>query len=255
MPGIRGVTGIDAHIHLLGDGVDPRLLDEGEQVGVTRFVGSCIGDFEAYPSAESVSAFNERMRAAMRAHPGRIEGYCYVNPRYGQHALDELRRGIEDGGMAGVKLWVATLCDDPLVFPIVERAIEYDAPILVHCWRKTTGQLPYETAPENVAALAERYPEASIIMAHLGGRAEPAVNAVAPYPNVFVDTSGTIIAAAQVSLAVERLGAERVVFGSDAPGGCFATTVGKVLGAGLGEAELDAVMGGNMLRLLEGVGR
>src|SRR5699024_8101720 len=118
----------------------------------------------------------------------------------------------------GIKLWVATTADDPLVFPIVEQAIAYRIPILMHAWRKTTGQLPYESNAENIAQIAARYPEAQIIMAHLGGQVESAMNAIAPYANVYTDTSGTPINAGAVRIAVDRIGPERVVFGSDMHG-------------------------------------
>lgn len=245
------MTGIDAHIHVRSDRLDPRLLAEGDRLGVDRFVGSCLGAFVQHPTTDEIEEFNTTMRSVMREHADRVDAYCYLNPRHGGAALSELRRCVEDGGMVGVKLWVATLCDDPLVYPIVEQAIAYRIPLLVHAWRKTVGQLMYESTAKNVAALAARYPEAQIIMAHLGGQAESAINAIAPYPNVCTDTSGSIIAGGNVSTAVRRLGVHRVIFGSDAPGGCLAANVGQVLGAGLDEVELDAVMGGNVARLLD----
>jgi uncharacterized protein len=54
---------------------------------------------------------------------------------------------------------------------------------------------------------------------------------------------------------VARLGASRVVFGSDLPGACLATNLGKVYGAGLSESEAELVLGGNMARLLGQVRR
>ncbi len=69
-------------------------------------------------------------------------------------ALDVLRHGVEDCGMSGMKLWVATFCDDPLVFPLVEQCIRYRVPVLIHTFYKQVGQLPYESLGGNVAALA-----------------------------------------------------------------------------------------------------
>lgn len=157
--------------------------------------------------------------------------------------------------MVGLKLWVATLCTDPLVFPLIEQAIEYRAPILVHTWRKTIDQLPHESTAGHVADLARRYPEARIIMAHLGGQAESALNQVAPYPNVYTDPSGTPIGAAEVALAAERLGPERVLFGSDLPIGCLAVNIGKILAADRSPAETAQMLGGNMAKLLAEVAR
>lgn len=241
---------IDAHTHLVGTTFDPAALAEGDRLGVTTFLCSCIADYRHYPTLDEVVAANAEMGAVQS---DRVKGYCYVNPRHGRPALDDLSRCVEERGMIGIKLWVATLCDDPLVYPFVERAIEYRIPVLTHCWRKTVGQLPYETQPTNVAGLAARYPEATIIMAHLGGQVEAATEAVQDYPNVLTDTSGTPIGGAEVAIAVRRLGARRVVFGSDLPGACLAANVGKVLGAGMSTSDTELVLGGNMARILDGI--
>jgi predicted TIM-barrel fold metal-dependent hydrolase len=244
---------IDAHIHLTGSQLPPETLEEGDRLGVKLFVGSCLGAFHYQPAFEEVSKANDDMAAVVRSYPDRVRGYCYVNPRHGAKALDDFRARVENGGMIGLKLWVATLCNDPLVYPFIEAAIEYRLPILIHSWDKTIGQLPYESKAVHVADLAGRYPEARILMAHLGGQVESAVNTIAPYPNVLTDTSGTPIGGGEVAISVERLGAERVVFGSDLPIGCLAANIGKIFAAGLSPEELRLVMGGNMERLLSEV--
>lgn len=250
------MTIIDAHVHLLENDFAPSVMPEGDRLGVDVLVGSSICRFQHYPSADAVAAANDDMYTVTQKHPGRILAYCFVNPRLGDWAVDDFRRRFEDQGMVGIKLWVATLADDPVVFPVVEQAIAYRAPLLIHAWRKMDGsQLPDESTAVNVARLAERYPEARIIMAHLGGQVESAVNVIAPYPNVRVDTSGTLIAGAAVDIAVRRLGAERVVFGSDAHVGCLAANIGKIMGAALSSEERSLVMGLNMMKLLDEVVR
>ncbi|WP_409343981.1 amidohydrolase family protein [Paenibacillus sp. MBLB4367] len=241
---------IDAHIHLSGSELHPETIEEGDRLGIRLFVGSSLLNMNHCPTREEVNMANDDMVRVTRRYPDRVAGYCYVNPRHGEAALGDFRKRIEEQGMIGLKLWVATLCNDPLVFPFIEQAIDYRTPILIHTWRKTVGQLPYESTAVHVADLARRYPEARIIMAHLGGQAETAVNAIAAYRNVYTDTSGTPIGGGEVSLAVSRLGAERVIFGSDLPYACLASNIGKVLGAGLTEREWGLVTEGNMAKLL-----
>lgn len=242
---------IDAHVHLHGPNLAAGTLEEGDRLGVKLFVCSTVVGMGYYPSFDKVRTSNDDLYAVMQRYPERVAGYCYVNPRNGRQALEDFRRRIEDQQMIGLKLWVATLCDDPLVYPFIEQAIAYRVPILIHAWRKTIGQLPYESTAEHVVNLARRYPEARILMAHMAGQVESSVNQIAPYPNVYTDTSGSPIGGAEVSIAVRRLGAERVIFGSDLYGACLASNIGKVLGAGLSREELDLVMGQNMARLLK----
>jgi len=241
---------IDAHIHLSGSDLHPDTLAEGERLGIRLFIGSCLGNFNLQPSFEEVYQANNDMAAVMDKYLNRVSGYCYVNPQHGEQALADFRYRIEENAMVGMKLWVSTYCNDPLVFPFVEQAIAYRVPVLIHTWRKTVSQLPCESTAFHVADLAARYPEATILMAHLGGQVESAMNTIAPHPNVRVDTSGTPIGASEVSIAVDRLGAERVIFGSDLPIACLASNMGKVVGAGLSPEQLELVMGLNMERLL-----
>lgn len=244
------MIGIDAHTHLDEGRFDPEVLALGERLGIELFLCSNIGGFEPHPSLDEVTEMNEVLARELRHHPDRLRGYCYVNPRFGRDSLDDLRRNVEDRGMVGIKLWIATLADDPLTDPILEYAAEHRLIVLAHAWRKTVGGFPYESTADHIAAAARRHPDVRFLMAHLGGQPESAVNTVRSCPNVAVDTSGTIIGAGEVALAVQRLGADRVVFGSDLHHIDLAANVGKVLGAGL-DADTEArVFGGTVERWL-----
>lgn len=244
------MTGIDAHTHLDGGRFDPAILDLGERLGIELFLCSNLGAFQAHPSLDEVRDMNADLARELVRHPEQLRGYCYVNPRFGADSLDDLRRNVEDRGMVGIKLWIATLADDPLCDPILEYAAEHRLIVLAHAWRKTVGRFPYESTADHIAAAARRHPEVRFLMAHLGGQPESAVNTVRPLPNIAVDTSGTIIGAGEVALAVQRLGADRVVFGSDLPHIDLAANVGKVLGAGLDAEVEERVFGGTVRRWL-----
>lgn len=249
------MTGIDVHTHLAADRFDPAIFTQGERLGITTFLCSNIGAYAHHPRPDEVHEMNSLMARELARHPGRLLGYCYVNPRGGRASLDDLRRCVEEHGMVGIKLWVSTLADDPLVDPFLEYAAERRLIVLTHAWRKTIGQLPFESTAVHVAAMARRHPDVRILMAHLGGQAESAINTVQPYPNVAVDTSGTIIGSGEVALAVDRLGADRVAFGSDLHHAGLAENVGKVLGAGLSAEDRDRVLGGNAAAWLAEVAR
>lgn len=244
------MTGIDAHTHLDQGRFDPEVLAAGERLGIDLFLCSNIGGFQPHPGLDEVREMNEVLAGELRRHPDHLRGYCYINPRFGRDSLDDLRRNVEDRGMIGIKLWIATLADDPLADPILDYAAEHRLIVLAHAWRKTVGRFPYESTAENIAAAARRHPDVRFLMAHLGGQPESAVNTVRSVPNVAVDTSGTIIGAGEVSLAVQRLGPDRVVFGSDLHHIDLAANVGKVLGAGLDAATEDRVFGGTVARWL-----
>ena len=75
--------------------------------------------------------------------------------------------------------------------------------------------------------------------------------AVKPYPNLYLDMSGFDPERGIVEKAVEVLGAERVLFGSDAPGRSYAAQLAKVQYADISEDDKALVLGGNAARLLD----
>lgn len=97
--------------------------------------------------------------------------------------------------------------------------------------------------------MASKYPDATIIMAHIGGNWEVGAQAVKGCRNVLVDTCGTICDAGMIEYAVKMLGAERVVYGSD---NCdFAGQVAKVLSAEISEEGKELILSGNVERVMK----
>ena len=176
--------------------------------------------------------------------------FCYVNPMFPDASVDEIDRCVGGERMCGIKLWVARRATDPGLDPIMERAVAFDVPVLQHAWEKTTGNLPGESFPWDVADLARRHPKARIIMAHLNGCGLRGLEAVAACPNLVVDTSGGDPDSGMVEAAVNVLGAERVVYGSDAPIRHFAVQMGKTLGTGLSDVMKRDILWNNTARLL-----
>ena len=246
----------DAHVHFYDDANADVIVDAAERFGIGRLMVSCLGSppMSYSPSIESCHESNGVVCRAMKRHPA-VTGYAYVNPCFEGRALAEFRARIEEDGFSGLKLWVACYCDDPRVFPLVEQAIDYAVPILIHTWSKAGGSLPNESEAPHVARLASRYPESKILMAHMSGDWLVRLRQIAPYPNVHVDTSGIDPETGQIERAVELLGAQRVIYGSDAPIRDLGSQIAKVLGAEIDPETREQILWGNLERLLAGVKR
>jgi len=214
---------IDVHAHILYDiEKDKRdTLKAMELYGIDKVYVSAVR--EMFPDRDEVHLLNNEVAKFIREQPGKVGGYVYINPTH-PDAMDVLRRGVEEQGMDGVKLWMSTLCDDVSVYPIAEQAAEYNIPILIHAFYKATGQYEGETLGQNVAELAKRYPQLKLIMAHLGGNCYHGIPSIARLENVWVDFSGSIVRAEALRYTIRRVGADRVLFGTDMPGialGCI----------------------------------
>lgn len=241
---------IDAHTHVWGEQYEAStrdLLKACEQYRIDKLYVSGLQTHYSDPS--EIARLNGDVHRFMREQPGLVEGYCYVNPANAD-AQDVLKRGIEEYGMSGMKLWVATFCDDPRVFPLVEMCIGYKVPILIHAFHKAVGQLEHESTGVHVARLAARYPEAKLLMAHFGGNGYHGIKAIRDCPNVWADFSGTYFRRDELDYAIGQIGAGRIVFGSDM-NITYLVNVGQLEEAELTPEEKDMIYYKNALKLFD----
>lgn len=196
---------------------------------------------------------NDSVLEAVRRHPQRIVGYCFVQPGNGADALQEIDRCLE-AGMIGIKLYNQYKFTDPVVFPIAEKCIQRGIPFLGHSAfltdPKTLALQPKTSHALDFCALARRYPELLLIMGHVngGGDWEWAIKGLRECPNVFVDTSGSVLEDQTIELCVRALGHHRVIFATD---GTMEGCVGKILGAELTPAQREDIFWRNFQKILE----
>ena len=246
----------DLHCHLASlPGNTPearlgKLLEYADRLGISRLCVYMGMTWSYDPTPEDFRRQNDEVLAAIRRWPDRAFGFVYLNPKYEQESLDELNRCVADGPMLGVKLWVARHADAPELDSIVDRAAELQAVVFQHTWIKVVGNLPGESTPMNLAALADRHPQAPFICGHSGGDWEQGIRAVRAHRNICVDLGGGDPVAGMTEMAVRELGPERVLYGSDVAGRSFASQLAKVYGAEIPEATRRLILAGNLKRLL-----
>ena len=243
---------IDAHIHLPGQGSTVEgLLKAADRNGIEKLCFSLSlkeGMLLPEPSLEVCVQVNREVKKAMDRYPQRVAGLCYINPALGEVGLEEFKICIKEFKMRGLKLLISRRCNDPSVDPFIEAAMDYGVPILQHAWLKSTGNEPNESTPQDVAQKALKYPDATIIMAHIAGNWEIGAQAIRDCRNVMVDTSGTICEAGMIEHTVKLLGADRVVYGSDNLD--FAGQVAKILTAEITDEEKAMILAGNIERVM-----
>jgi len=188
----------------------------------------------------------------VRRRPDVFVGFCFLNPNHeNSFLLKEITRCVEKGNLKGIKLWVAVNARSKRLNPIMEACARLDIPVLHHAWYKTIGKVLDESNPADIADLAGRHPNIKIIMAHLTAAGLRGVLDIQPYPNVYVDTSGSQPLSGIVEYAVEKLGPERVLYGSDAPIRDFSCQLGRIYGAKISRHDRDLILGLNAKKLLK----
>jgi predicted TIM-barrel fold metal-dependent hydrolase len=246
----------DLHCHLggfAGRTPDERiasLIQFADRLGIERVCVFMGVPFLYDPTPAQIREQNDQVLQAISHWHHRAFGFVYLSPQHLEFSLKEFDRCVKDGPMVGVKLWVAKRASARELDPIVEAAAAMNAVIFQHTWHKTTGNLPGESEPVDLAELAARHPKVPIILGHTGGEWETGLRAVRHLPNVSVDIAGFDPTAGVVEMAVREVGAARVLYGSDAGGRSFGSQVGKVMGADISEADRKAILGENLKRLM-----
>lgn len=246
---------IDSHCHLSfrkspdDRGNDDQVLDAADKLGIDRLCCSVLPQRPA--TVEGFQTANRVMAAAARRHPDRLLGYCFVNPGWTREALDEIRRCVEQFGFIGVKLYNEYVCNEPVLYPLVELAIELRVPILEHAGHghRPIPQQPRISDGGHLADLAKRYPEAMLICAHIGGGGdwEWTVKALRHAKSVYLDTSGSVIDDGMLDMALRTLGPDRLLFGCDMS---FTAGVGKMRALECSDEDRRKILGGNMQKIL-----
>ncbi len=184
--------------------------------------------------------------ASAEKFSGRLLPFVRLNPSYPE-AVSLLPEAL-DRGVRGVKLHPTTTLAHPAGDPTVtllRRCGELRLPVLFHC-----GDDPY-TTPEAIALAAAAAPECSVVLGHMGGyfHVEAAIDVADRYPNIYLETSAMPYPP-MIAAAVDRIGADRVLFGSDGPGCNPQLELDKIRMLQLG-ADVEAkVLGGNAAALL-----
>jgi predicted TIM-barrel fold metal-dependent hydrolase len=246
----------DLHCHLSGvAGRTPeermaKLVAAADRMGISRLCVYMGMRWSYDPTPADFRKQNDEVLQALSHYHDRAFGFVYVNPKHVKESLAEIDRCVRDGPMVGVKLWVAHRADTKEVDAVVERATELKALVFQHTWIKVTGNLPGESTPTELAALAARHPKAVIVCGHTGGDWEQGVRAVRAQKHVAVDLAGGDPTAGFTEMAVRELGADRVLYGSDAGGRSFASQLAKVHGADVPAEAKKLILAGNLKRLL-----
>ena len=240
---------IDIHAHIWGGDMLEK-TKENVREGLRR--GNLdrvyISALKSYMSdAEEVTYLNDCTYAFMQEDPEHIGGAVYVNPAL-SNTMDEIKKACEERGFEMIKLWVATYADEPCVDPVMEYAQANGLPVLFHAFHKAFGQVAHETTGIHMANIARRHPKTKILMAHFGGNAYNGIPAIRDLPNVWCDQSGTIYNGDTLNYAVENLGAERILFGTD---NATIVNIGQVYGADLTEEQRELIFYKNALKLLD----
>jgi aminocarboxymuconate-semialdehyde decarboxylase len=258
------------------EGIDVQVL--------SAWMDFCAYQLDPKDGAWLARALNELTVEAISAYPDRFLAMAAVPLQAPEIAAEELRYAVESLGMVAVEIGTKVAdaeLDEPSLEPFWQAAEDLDTLVLVHPPFRSVGfdrlrryfldNIVSNPAEETIAAahlifggVLERHPSLRVCLTHGGGylpyqigrgdrgfEARAAVTAVnlSEAPSSFLGRFyyDTIVHGPEaLRFLVRRVGAGRVVLGSDYP---FPMgdphPVSSVSGAGLSQGEVEAILGGN----------
>jgi hypothetical protein len=212
----------------------------------------------AEPSFEELSQGNDDCAAFVRSHPDILGGYCYVNPSRPEEALAEMEKRLlgQADAFVALKLWVAVRCSDPRLDRLMEFCAAHDVPVLQHTWMKVgpsgpgSGNLPGESTPLDLLALARRHPRVKFFGGHIGGDWEWGVAALKQADNVWLDVAGGEATTAYAEIALKAVGAGRIVYGTDVAGRSVPSQLAKIMCLDVPATDTDRMLWKNAAEVL-----
>jgi len=252
---------------------------------VVNIPAALLADADGHVPPATIRAINDETAALVARHPGRIHGLASVDAFDGERAASEARRAIRELGLLGLFVDCARgdlLIDAPQARPTLAVAAELGVPVFVHpvAPQPLTRQMaPYgligtlfARGTVNGASLIALI-EGGVFDALAGLRVVVTGHAIGGVAmasglshlsalpagayetmrrHVFIDTQ--LIHPALILAAVDLLGADRVMAGSDWPivddGPIEAPLAQAMRAAGLSAAQQQAIASDNCLRLL-----
>ncbi|MFC5503222.1 amidohydrolase family protein [Lysinimonas soli] len=191
----------------------------------------------------------EYIVGAANQYPDRLIPFLRVNPNHPRVMPELLERALA-AGVRGLKVHPTTTLAHPAAEPTLEvlrLAARSGVPVLFHC-----GDDPY-TTPQTLELAAQQVPDCNIVLGHMGGyfHVTDAIEAAIRQPNLYLETSAMPYPE-MIRQAVDQVGADRVIFGSDGPGCNPRLELAKITSIGLPTEQERLVLGGNAERLLGG---
>jgi len=206
-----------------------------DAAGISKMLCST---FSSVLDVEDVEAENEYLFELAQQYD-RLYQWVVVDPR-NERTYEQARRMLRRGKCVGIKIHPA--CHNYTLAEFGDAlgrfAAGYGAIVQLHP----------ETPASTILTVADRWPDATFIVAHLGSTEHVDAIEYARHGNVWTDTSGIASSRNQVlEYAVSRVGSERILFGTDTYAAGFQR--GRVEYAQISETDKENILRSNAVRL------
>jgi predicted TIM-barrel fold metal-dependent hydrolase len=233
------------------------LVAEMDEDGVDLSVVLNIG----WTSHELCVKTNDYILDSVSRYPGRLVGFCAIQPRAGGAALAEAERCAKAGarGIGELRSDVQgfDLTDKETMGPIVEAAVKHNLLFLTHSSEPVGHGYPGKGSitPDILYAFVTSFPNLKSICAHWGGGLPfyammPEVGKA--LANVYFDTAATVfLYRPEIFEQISRIvGSDKILLGTDYPLMRQSRVITQVQSSRLSQEDKAKILGANARKLL-----
>jgi len=216
-----------------------------DRAGIVRFAGSVVERLEN-PTFEKIHELNEAALRLRDYYEGRFIPGIHIHPSYVKESCDEL----EAMSKRGVKL-IGELV--PYMMGWKYYASEEATEIFGVAGELGMVVSAHSIDMDDMDEIVRKLPNTNFVFAHPGEKATymRQIERMEKYKNAYLDLSGTgLFRYAMLAHGVNRVGAERFLFGTDFPVCNAAMQVAAVLSEYLTDEDYELIFSGNAKRLL-----
>ena len=216
-----------------------------DEFGISQ---SCVSSLKAiqYDFREG----NLELKREIQKFPDRFIPFCVVHPRDWDCAEDELVKCIKQWGWKGLKLHPVDQsfpADCLSAKEIIQTAQELQIPVAIH------SSMDDFSHPVRIGNLAKEFPAVTFMMVHMGKMLywTDALEQAIEHDNIILDTTDTMFADGLVETCVDKIGAERIVCGTNLPISYPGPNLKRIEIADIRDQEKELILGQNIQRILK----
>lgn len=201
---------------------------------------------------ENVNAF----ALSTMANHEKLIPFCSLHPLC-ENPKEALER-LKTSGIKGIKLhpdYVGIEIDDERNAPLLTAASELNMPVIIHAGYDPVSPSKMHASPDAICRVLERYPDLTLIAAHLGGvlQWDEVIEKLCG-KNLYLDTAFCCervgITVEQGKKIFEKHPHDKIIFGSDAPWASPSEVLGFLSKLGLSDETKRLVLCENAKKLL-----
>ncbi len=227
-------------------------LREAKQAGITRCAGCAINMASNGAPTESygdiIKHLNSHAYEIESQYPDFYTAGIHVHPDFVDLSCELMKAHRERGGLLVGELvyyMMGYQYDHKGLYEIFSYADNLGLVVSLH---------PSSKRYADMEKLLTSFPKLKIVIAHLDGYGlfDNIIGLMKKYPNMYTDISAYGASRdGMLADAVDKIGSERILFGTDFPGYQIQPFIDAVLKSGLSDTAIDNIMYNNAIKLLK----